>query len=196
MGSISAFNIQDIKNKFNLNVFIETGTGMGLSLEYAMNYNFKAYHSIEINKDLYSENLKKFDNFDDVNLINDTSESGLEQLVNMIHDDDKILYWLDAHFPGADYGLASHSSEHRNEIRIPLESELNIIKSRKSFINDVILIDDLRIYEDGNFSSGNWRSRRELGGDGIQFIYDLFSDTHTIGRDYRDQGYVTLKPIQ
>ena len=40
--------------------------------------------------------------------------------------------------------------------------------------NYVFIIDDLRIYEDNNYEHGNWSDRKIYGGDGIDFIYNLF----------------------
>ena len=61
--------------------------------------------------------------------------------------------------------------------------------------NDVIVIDDLRIYEDGPFETGNWDERSKYGGDGIEFIEKLFEDTHYVGRSYNAQGFVILFPV-
>ena len=57
------------------------------------------------------------------------------------------------------------------------------------------VIDDLRIYEDGPFETGNWAERNLYGGDGIAFIEDLFEDTHFVVRSYNKQGFVILLPV-
>jgi hypothetical protein len=41
---------------------------------------------------------------------------------------------------------------------------------------------------------GNWKDRILYGGDGIQFIYDLFDKTHNISKLLNHQGYVILAP--
>ncbi len=79
-------------------------------------------------------------------------------------------------------------------LRLPLERELVIIKEGRDTSRDCFLIDDLRIYEDGPFTSGNWKDRKTMGGDGIDFIYRLFQETHTIVRDYAHEGYIVVRP--
>jgi hypothetical protein len=33
-----------------------------------------------------------------------------------------------------------------------------------------------------------------IGGDGIEFVYELFEQTHTIHESYFDEGYIFLFP--
>jgi hypothetical protein len=77
---------------------------------------------------------------------------------------------------------------------LPHFQRIEVIKS--FFENDYFIMDDLRIYEDGNFESGSWSDRQRIGGDGINFIYDLLSKTHFIERDYRNEGYIICKPLK
>ena len=58
------------------------------------------------------------------------------------------------------------------------------------------MIDDLRIYEDGPFESGNWDERSKYGGDGIEFIENIFDKTHYIVRSYNAQGSIILFPVE
>lgn len=192
MGHIDRFDINDLINKYNLKTFIETGTGIGVSLEYALKFNFSEIYSIEIVTSLYEEAKIKFKDTE-CKLINNDSKNGLIEILNN-YNGGNILFWLDAHFPGADFGLVSYDSTKDNQMRIPLESELRQIKSIRNIENDVFLIDDLRIYEDGPYTGGIWSERYLLGGDNINFIYEIFSDTHEILKDFRDQGYIILIP--
>ncbi len=102
---------------------------------------------------------------------------------------------MDAHFPGADFGLASYGDEKDLKKRLPLQSELEIIVNSKEVSNDVFVIDDLRIYEDGPFEEGNWSDRKKYGGDGIEFIEEMFDDTHYVVKSYNKQGFVILLPV-
>ena len=81
------------------------------------------------------------------------------------------------------------------EKRIPLEGELNAICDTKDFSNDVFLIDDLRVYEDGPYQGGNWPLRESLGGSDIRFVEDLLKSSHYIIKDYRFGGFLTIFPI-
>jgi len=124
----------------------------------------------------------------------DTTINALSSVLNEIAASKKIVYWLDAHFPGADFGLSSYDGTADRNLRIPLESELRKICQLRDVKNDIFIIDDLRIYEDGPFQNGNWPERLKLGGSGIGFVYELLDKTHHIQRDYRDEGYIVCLP--
>ena len=194
MGVLDRFNLLSLMTKYNLRYFIETGTGDGTSLDHSLKFSFDRYYSIELFKPIFDLALKKYEKDEDVELLNDNSEAGLTSILKELPKDKPCLYWLDAHFPGADYHYSDYNNENRSRIRIPLQAELEVIKENRPLNKDVILIDDLRIYEDGPFEAGNWDKRSTLGGNGIKFIFDLFDKTHNIERDFRDQGYIILTP--
>jgi hypothetical protein len=75
-----------------------------------------------------------------------------------------------------------------------LEKEVRTIKQHRDTTKDVFIIDDLRVYEDNNYSDGNWPLKSQVGGDGIDFIFELFQDTHNIERDLRHQGFLIITP--
>lgn len=194
MGHIDRFDIKNLIQKYNLSIFVETGTGSGMSLDHAHQFNFRTLYSIEIYKPIFDVAKQKYKAFDNVMLINADSETGLETVLKELNLEHNILFWLDAHFPGADFGHTSYASENNNKIRIPLESELMTIKKFRTQNKDVFIIDDLRIYEDGPFTGGIWPERHLLGGNGIEFIHNIFNETHSITKDYREQGYLILEP--
>lgn len=192
MGNVYSHNIRSILSTFNLENYVETGTGRGDCLSHMIQYNLKKYHSIEIHPVLYQECLNKFKY--NTNCVLHLGNS-YEKLVDVLKDiDGNTLFFLDAHFPGSDFGFTKYSDETDKNKRIPLENELNVIKNNRDTSKDVLIIDDLRIYEDGPFEDGNWDARSVLGGDGIDFIYDLFETTHNIEKLYSAQGYIVLTP--
>lgn len=70
-----------------------------------------------------------------------------------------------------------------------------MIKSLRPNFNDVIIVDDLRIYETGPFKGGNMPdniippAKRN-----IDFVYELFSKSHDIIKLYDDHGYIVIVP--
>ncbi len=116
----------------------------------------------------------------------------MEQMVKNLEGN--TLFFLDAHFPGADFHFDTYTSTKDYDTRLPLEREVRTLNSVRDLSNDVIIIDDLRVYEDNNYSDGNWSLRSQAGGDGIQFIYEIFEKTHRIERDLRFQGFLIIKP--
>jgi hypothetical protein len=192
MGFIDKHDINSIITEFNIENYIETGTGAGICLSHMIPFNLKQYHTIEIHSTLYDLAKEKFKDYSNCNL--HFGESS-EKLVDALKDTNgPTLFFLDAHFPGADFGYAQHDSEKDYNIRLPLENELKIISDNKDTSKDVLILDDLRIYEDGPFEDGNWVDRKRIGGEGIEFIYNLFEKSHDISKDYRDQGYILLFP--
>jgi hypothetical protein len=111
--------------------------------------------------------------------------------------DERILFWLDAHFPGADYKLRNYADTKDESVRLPLRDELALIKHHRPNNADMIIIDDARIWLDDDFDDGPMPAAladcrpSELG---IQFIYDLFGDSHFIEVLRRQQGYIVLTP--
>ena len=198
MGHLQAFDVQGLINSFNIQGYIETGTGVGDSLGHALKFkNFKQLFSVEYDEKLFKKALV---NFKDVrlNLINDLSRIALPHIMKMISEENNFLLFLDAHFPGADFGTDPDryvkSFTDFGKDSIPLEEELNTIKKYRSKSRDVILIDDVWIYEDGPFEAGNWSERHKLSIGNRDFIKNLFQDSHEISINYKQQGYFVLIP--
>lgn len=198
MGHINETDIKNYIEKYSLINYLETGTGMGDCLEYMLtNHPLHIYHTIEINQTICNNTIfrlqsRKLD-LSKVQFYNSKSTPALEKILPNLHGN--TLFFLDAHFPGADFQLASYFDEKDENIRIPLKKELQtIVKFKNNFKNDVFVIDDLRIYEDGPFEGGNWPLRSALGSDGIDFIYELLSKTHDIIKTYKSQGYIIALP--
>ena len=197
MGELNIHNVSDYIKKYDLKNFIETGTGIGTGLSFAAQNSFKNLYSIEIMKELFVENYEKFECDDRITLLNNDSIKGLELIIENQMDDSPCLFWLDAHFPGADFGIGNYEDNYEAKIKIPLEEELKLIAEKRDG-NDVLIIDDLRIYEDNNYQSKVNKTvlniRKEFDINGIGFIEDLFGDTHTFKRDLRHQGFLILEP--
>ena len=200
MGELNRYDVDGSIRKFNVNVFIETGTGIGVGLNYALQFPFQKLYTIEIMKELYDKNII---NIKDkrVTQINDESIKALETIMNELEDNDKVLFWLDAHFPGADFKIGDHDYDEDMEksLKLPLSVELETIKKIRPDKQDVFIIDDLNLYEDGPYELGNipdryryFREKYDLHG--IKFIEDLFIETHTITKCYKHQGFIFVEP--
>jgi hypothetical protein len=193
MGLLRYHNLQYYIEKYGLTSFIETGTAGGDGIAHALLFPFQQIGSIEISEEQWRHVVVRFEGREDVRLINASSVEGLIVLLSDLVPCARVLFWLDAHFPGEMLG-AGYGDEKDVSKRLPLESELRTIRRIRGNAPDVLIIDDLRIYEDGPFGSGNWRDRDTLGGDGIDFIHELYADSHEIRRDYAHEGYIILTP--
>ena len=87
----------------------------------------------------YEKLIEEFKDDPAVELFSGDSVLYLEQILQK-YPNDNFLFWLDGHYPGEIYnGL-------NGDYLLPLKKELDIIFRHNG--NNVITIDDLRIYED------------------------------------------------
>jgi hypothetical protein len=182
-----------IKEKYNLKYFIETGTGMGETIDNILNYGFELIQSCEIEKTQFEELKNKYQQKNLLIHFGKSSDT-LPKMLNNI--DGPSLIFLDAHFPGQGYVRNEFISEKYtiDEI-IPLENEFNILKTYKYISDSVIVVDDLRIYKKGNYSKGDWENGREmLQNPNYSFLEDL-NDTHIKIESEIEQGCVIFYPI-
>lgn len=193
MGELSFFDLNTFINEYNTKVFVETGTYLGEGLSYAQTFSFEKLYSVEIVPSQAFKLKKQFNNDSRIKIFAGNSFDFLNSILPKI--DANILFWLDAHISGA--GLKENCVfDVPKELMLPLETELKIIKNLRSEYADVILIDDLRLYEIGKFEYG---TLEDVGisyyqQDNATFIYELFSDTHDIRKIYDESGFVVLTP--
>jgi len=194
MGDLRHFNLNDIITEYNSKYFVETGTYMGYGVEYAAKYKFKEIYSIELMKDFYDTCCDKFKLDSRIKLYNGTS---VEKLSEILQDNNlgATIFWLDAHLPKSHFGSGKQSNYKKDkDILIPLEEEIKIIVNGKDVSKDVFIIEDLRIYEEGNYASGNWLDAMNEGFVGIDFVYKLLGETHDIQKSYDNEGYIYCTP--
>jgi len=195
MGQLNeAIQIKNVLDFYDIKNFVETGTGQAevdqtvVEADDTLNI-----HTIEVIPEIYDKNKINFSYLKDVNWHLGTSFDILPEILPDLKG--TTLFWMDAHFPGADFGLSSYGDEKDDDKRLPLKKELETIVENRDVTNDVFVIDDLRIYEDGPFGDGNWEDREKYGGDGIEFIEELFDETHYVVKSYNAQGSILLFPV-
>tara|TARA_R100001443_G_scaffold12706_2_gene22412 strand:- start:2782 stop:3369 length:588 start_codon:yes stop_codon:yes gene_type:complete len=193
MGELYIHDLNPYLRKYSCASFVETGTGKGTGTQHALNHPFKSLYSIEYVKELYEECKSKF--FDPrLKLINADSLVGLELVLEDLSEE-PCLFWLDAHFPGADFHFNSYDHlADQPKLHKPLKYEVELIASKRPNSKDVFIIDDLMIYEDGPFELLNQEFKDKYGELGTDFISNAFGETHTFTRDYRHQGFLILTP--
>lgn len=198
MGTLRFFNLQPLMETYGCRTLFETGTGTGDSLQFASYYAFDEIWSVEIHADIAAIARERFASDPRVRILNEASESALARVLPTIGRDRPILFWLDAHFPGADFGLAGYGDERNPDLRLPLERELDLIARLRRPCRDVILVDDLRIYEDGPFEMGNVPEfAQTLPPDrrNIDFIAcGPLTATHEVQKLYQHTGYALILP--
>lgn len=196
MGQINhPVKLEQMLKSFGIKNFVETGTGDGSSMDKVLLTEIvdNAY-GIELDDELYANLEKAYDGIDYMHLYKGYSEDEMANVMDDI-DDEPALFWLDAHFPGADYGPAGYGAEEDVNKRLPMEAELRVMKEKRDLSKDIIFMDDLRIYVDRGYEAGNWDQRKMYGGDGYDFVEELIGDTHVLVEHHGDQGYLLAFPV-
>lgn len=196
MGTLTHFDLATMKQKHGLRHIVETGTGIGDSMEFALGFGFETLHTSEIEPSLAMKAAGRLAHRG-VAVYGLKSVDFLRMVCPTIPVYEPVLFWLDAHFPGVDYFVRSLSGTTDGEIMLPLETELMAIMTSRRTARDVILIDDLRIYLDGPFLHGavapNLRPACPVARN-IDFIHRTCGDTHDIQVIYDHEGYALLTP--
>jgi len=192
MGILHFFNLNDFISKYNLKVFIETGTGRGNGVAYARDLTFEKIYSFELLVELYKVVKEKYIGDERINLMLGSSISSMKKVLPKIDKDKGILFWLDAHFPGKDEVENPKELDVCTSLKLPLEEELRYIKEIRKGCKDVILIDDIKIYMDGQFELGNLPDRDNSLN--LNFINELFEDSHKSTILFNHDGYMIIEP--
>jgi hypothetical protein len=194
MGTLKSFQLGYFIDRFKAKTLVETGTGKGDGVRYARGFPFEEIYSIEIVAEQVEKLRPEFADDPRIHLIAGESTGSLRDLIPKIKGN--AVFWLDAHFPGADLGLNTYEESGDPTVSMPLRQELEMIRDMRAGFLDVILIDDLRIYERDNFERGNARDKVP----GFQwptdsrFLYTTFEKTHEWHRFLEHEGYFVLFP--
>lgn len=207
MGLLREHKLTDYIDRYNLKYYFETGTGKAECLEYALRYPFEEYWTVDIDEDLIEESFNKFKNMSkNINLLIGKSTDILDEYVPQIPKESPTLFYLDAHFPGADFQKCTYEEsirEHKKDA-FPLEEEVDVILEKRDISKDVFIIDDLVLYEEGDFEClkvgcvweyGWLQEELDLKTDS-KFLYEKFEKTHDFKKDLRSQGYLIITPKQ
>ncbi len=193
MGFINQFNLNRIVREYDIRYFFETGTWKGDAVAHALQFPFEMIISAEIIPAIAEEAKSRFQQEPRVTIIEASSTEALSATLPALNGN--CLFWLDAHFPGADAGMERYDAIQDEDIRLPLEKELSIIHELRKNYQDLLIIDDLRVYEEGPYENGNApadtlpQKNRNL-----DFINRLFDKSHITMKTYKNEGYLLLFP--
>lgn len=129
--------VKDYQKKYNLTIFIETGTYLGVMIS-AIKNNFPKIYTIEIDTKLYQRAKQKFAKYKHIKIFHGDSSKILPHLLKKVKE--ASLFWLDAHYSK---GITSKGPKNT-----PILEELTSILKHKR--NHVILIDDAKSFNGRN----------------------------------------------
>ncbi len=123
-------------------VWIETGTYRGDSIDIALECGFRELHSIEVCPRLYEAAAPRFAGNQRVHLHLGSSPDVLDRLLTPAITSRSTVIWLDAHFQG-------YARDEMDEVRgeCPLLEELDVIVSRTWSAPVLVAIDDVRLFQ-------------------------------------------------
>jgi hypothetical protein len=197
MGQINyPVKLKKMLQAFGIKNFVETGTGTGSSMDAVLlTEEVEIHYGNELNDKLFAQLMHKYSENENVVLYSGYSEDCMAEILSELNDS-PTLFWLDAHFPdvawgedGGDYTVGD------DQKRLPMETELRIMKENRDLSNDIIIMDDLRIYVDRNYEAGSWEMRSSAGADGYDFVEELIGDTHILIEHHGQQGYLLCFPV-
>ena len=126
--------IREYRFKYNLNIFVETGTYLGDMIAAKKKYFTKIY-SIELSNELWQRAKKRFERHKNIIILQGDSSLILEDVVDKLNE--PALFYLDGHYSG---GITAGS-----ELGCPIKNELKAI-FRSNIKKHIILIDDARAF--------------------------------------------------
>lgn len=129
------------KAKYNIDVFIETGTFMGDTV-FALVNHFNRLYSIELSEELANKAKLRFKAYDHVNIIQGDSSDEIDKITD--YKNISTIFWLDGHYSGEFFYNDEYVKTAKGNLNTPVEKELELIL--KSPVPHVILIDDARLF--------------------------------------------------
>ena len=133
--SIDPVLVQTLKRALPIDVFVETGTFEGQTIQTVLPF-FEEIYTCEVSEHLHAEVIKKFAGVNKVHPALGDSGCFLADLMPRLGNR-SVLFWLDAHWCAAE-GTAGQASE------CPLLDEIRAIHQLNE--ESVILIDDARLF--------------------------------------------------
>lgn len=194
MGLLADFDLSRYISQYGCRYLIETGAGTGTGINYARRFPFSSIWSCDIDADQANHLNTTIGKQDPrVKVFGMNSEEFLHMILPQVRHN--AIFFLDAHFPGADLGKAAFDAEKDIDLRLPLETELDILWEQREAFQDVVIIDDLRIYQRCPMQGGDLalEGLGHLMGPGTEWL-DRWSDTHNVEKLYSNTGYVLMTP--
>ncbi|MEC4593131.1 MULTISPECIES: hypothetical protein [Nitrospirillum] len=197
MGTLRHFDLKGLLDAYQCQVYLETLTGTGDNVLHAASFGFERLFSAETATETLNQARTRLAGVPRAQLLYATREDVLKAVLPLVPAQLPILFWLDGHEPGPAYHQAKYGPGGNDALRPPLESLMAQLRQLRPRSRDVILVNGLRAYEDGPYADGAVpvpEHKLAFYDRNIDFVFRQFRHTHTIVRDYADDGYLALTP--
>lgn len=180
--------VRPLKEKYGLVNFIETGTFEGDGLKYALTLNFERYFSCDIVPGYAFAARRRWRDRKDVVIYHGDSLSFIDSLPR---DIGPCFWWLDAHQPK----FYDPDLTETIETKFPVLLELERIKCRPSYRDDVVIVDDLiAIQNSPRWHPGEVSDYFQIKHFTFEDLVATLSDTHDTKVDLGMEGLLTFMP--
>jgi Dimethyladenosine transferase (rRNA methylation) len=146
--------IKKFKRKNKSDLFIETGTFLGDTIE-SLRSEFKKLISIELSESLALKCKNRFKSYNHITIIQGDSGILLKEVLKEIEE--PCLFWLDGHYSSEFYLNDEFIRTAKGEKETPILMELETILTHP-IKNHIILIDDARCFN----GKGDYPNIREI----------------------------------
>jgi|LauGreDrversion4_2_1035121.scaffolds.fasta_scaffold636043_2 hypothetical protein len=182
---MSPINYEEVKSVIersgsvnNFQIFCETGTFRGYTVENILPYFSKVY-SIELNEDFYMYCKSKFKNQPKVTILHGDSSIVLDE----INFNQPTVFFLDGHWSGYDTAKGTKDC--------PLLEELEII-NKNAKCETLIIIDDSRLFGKNSLYQSDYPDWTEIT---VDNILNILKDRNVYYEDVEDRFSILLKKI-
>lgn len=152
--------ITEIQAEFDVDHFIETGTNVGVTSEWASNH-FDRVTTIEFDDEVYQTALDERGHIDNIEFVKGPSQEELGKITPDLEG--SAVFHLDAHCGGKWLNSAGDLSANEEMTECPVLEELDAIA--KSEHQHFIFIDDARVFTSPRrepFDMDDWPNLQEL----------------------------------
>jgi len=139
----------NVINKYSklANVFIETGTHTGNTVELARKAGFGKIYTIELSDKFYKAASARFSRHQNIVCIHGNSSTKIQEILTKLNE--PAVFWLDGHWSMGDTA--------KGDKDVPLYDELLAI-GEHHVKNHIILIDDIRLLGNKNELVTGWHN--------------------------------------
>lgn len=130
--------LSDIVGDINeYSTFVETGTSYGASINAIYPY-FEKIWTVELSEELYAFSNQFIKTLPHCTHVLGDSLVELPKYLKSLNKDEKVFFWLDAHY--------SSGNTARNHLDVPLIEECVIIDKNYQSCTGIVVIDDVRMF--------------------------------------------------
>ena len=145
--------VKSLGKRFNLRVFVETGTYKGDMVAAVLRY-FEHIYSIELHQPFYDKATERFSADEHVEILHGDSATKLKDVLAGLNE--PALFWLDAH------GGAEAKTD-TGELPAPVMAEVTAILAHSQVSDHLILLDDVHTFRRNvKWGVGVWAEIEQL----------------------------------